>query len=50
MRKPQWWALGALLGTLGLVLGLASPAQSLSQPSDSMRSRGSRSIHAAIVA
>ena len=28
MRKPQWWALGALLGTLGLVLGLASPAQS----------------------
>jgi nucleoid DNA-binding protein len=28
MRKPQWWALGALLGTLGLVFGLASPAQS----------------------
>jgi nucleoid DNA-binding protein len=28
MRKPQWWALGALLGTMGLVLGLASPAQS----------------------
>jgi nucleoid DNA-binding protein len=28
MRQLQWGALGALVGTLGLVLGLASPARS----------------------
>jgi nucleoid DNA-binding protein len=32
MRKPHWLALGALVATLGVVFGVASPAQSQRPP------------------
>ena len=34
MRKPQWWALGGLLGAAALLAGLTAPARSEKPPAE----------------
>jgi nucleoid DNA-binding protein len=44
MRRRQWWALGALLGTLGLVLGLTGMAYS-QRPAQKPQQKGEETLN-----